>query len=69
MKISRKSVISGVERTKDIPLNPEDYVLWTNGAGNIQTLMPYLTDVDREFILSGITQKEWKNAFVGIDAE
>ena len=25
--------------------------------------MPYLNDEDREFILSGITPQEWKNAF------
>jgi hypothetical protein len=63
MLIKRKSVISGIERTRNIPVNPEDYAMWQKGYGNIQDLMPYLNDNDREFILSGITAGEWDNAF------
>lgn len=63
MKITRKSVISGIERVKDIPVNPEHFIQWVNGAGSIQDIMPYLNTEDREFILSGIVQKEWDDAF------
>jgi hypothetical protein len=63
MYIKRKSVISGVERTKNIPVNPDDYMSWKAGFGSIQDLMPYLSDTDREFILSGITPDEWDEAF------
>jgi hypothetical protein len=63
MLIKRKSVISGVERTQDIPVDPNDYMLWQTGTVNIQEVMPYLTDSDREFILSGITDEEWDSAF------
>ena len=63
MYIKRKSVISGIERTRSIPVNPDDYFAWQSGIGNIQDLMPYLTDDDREFILSGITPEEWDEAF------
>jgi hypothetical protein len=63
MKITRKSVISGIQRTKDIPVNPEDMIMWQAGYANIQDLMPYLNDSDREFILSGITSDEWKKIF------
>lgn len=63
MLIKRKSVISGVENIRDIPVNPEDMLAWEAGVGNIQDLMPYLNDDDREFILSGITPEEWDNAF------
>lgn len=59
MRITRKSVITGIERTKDIPVNPDDYISWEKGYGNMQDLMPYLTDDDREFILSGIVPGEW----------
>jgi hypothetical protein len=31
--------------------------------------MPYLTDSDREFILSGITAEEWDDAFSDLGAE
>ena len=67
MRITRKSIISGIERTRDIPVNPEDFITWEKGYGSIQELMPYLSDSDREFILSGITPSEWKTIWV--DAE
>jgi hypothetical protein len=63
MIIKRKSVISGIERIRNIPVNPEDYAMWEKGYGNIQDLMPYLNDSDREFILSGIVDSEWDNVF------
>jgi hypothetical protein len=63
MLITRKSVISGIERTLDIPVNPEDYIAWLDGNGAIQDLMPYLNAADREFILSGIISEEWDSLF------
>lgn len=60
MRITRKSIISGIERTRDIPVNPDDFISWEKGYGNVQDLMPYLTDEDREFILSGIVAGEWE---------
>ena len=63
MLIRRISAISGVTRTRDIPVNPEDMMLWSQGGVNIQDAMPYLNDSDREFILSGITDEEWDDAF------
>lgn len=69
MYIKRKSVISGIERTRSIPVNPEDYFSWQAGAGSIQDLMPYLCDNDLEFILSGITPEEWDEMFADCDEE
>lgn len=63
MWIKRKSVISGIERTLNIPVNPDDFIAWQAGLGSIQDLMPYLNDNDREFILSGITSEEWDEMF------
>jgi len=63
MIIKRTSVFSGMTRSKDIPVDPKDYAEYEAGYGSIHDLMPYLTDEDREFILSGITPQEWKNAF------
>jgi hypothetical protein len=63
MKIVRRSVISGVIHTRDIPVNPDDYISWELGVGSIQDLIPYLSDNDREFILSGITSDEWDSVF------
>lgn len=69
MYIKRKSVISGIERTRSIPVNPEDYFAWLAGVGSIQDLMPYLNDADCEFILSGITPEEWNEVFLPIEEE
>ncbi len=63
MWIKRTSAITGIERTRNIPVNPDDFFLWKNGDVNIQDSMPYLTDSDREFILSGITDDEWDDIF------
>jgi hypothetical protein len=63
MWIKRKSVISGIERTRSIPANPDDYLAWQAGIASIQDAMPYLNDDDREFVLSGITPEEWEDAF------
>jgi hypothetical protein len=30
-----------------------DYIEWKNGAGFIQDLMPYLSESDRELLISG----------------
>jgi hypothetical protein len=63
MWIKRKSILTGVERTRNIPVNPDDMIAWQAGIGSIQDLMPYLNDSDREFILSGISDGEWDEAF------
>lgn len=63
MLVRRKSVLSGIERTRNIPVNPEDMLLWESGLVSIDDSMPYLNDVDRQFILSGITEYEWNDAF------
>lgn len=63
MWIKRKSILTGVERTRNIPVNPDDMAVWQTGLGSIQDLMPYLNDSDRDFILSGITDGEWEKTF------
>lgn len=63
MKIKRTSIISGIERVKDIPVNPEDWVNYDMGYLSIDEAMPYLNDEDISFIISGITKDEWENAF------
>lgn len=63
MYVTRKSVLTGIVRTRDIPVKKEDLDLYESGACAIADVMPYLSDSDREFIMTGITSKEWKNAF------
>ena len=58
MNITRVSMLSGVERTLDIPVTDEQLSNWNSGM-LIQDVMPNLTDDQREFIISGITADEW----------
>lgn len=60
MKITRVSAISGIERTREIPVNPEDFIAWQQNLAPIDELMPYLNAEDKEFILSGIVAHEWE---------
>lgn len=60
MLIERKSILSGVVRTLDIPVTEEQLALWQGGM-LIQNAMPNLSPDHREFIMTGITQEEWEN--------
>ena len=63
MQIKRKSVISGIWRTREIRVRPDDYDSWEKGYASVNDAMPYLNDDDRTFILAGITDSEWRQAF------
>ena len=63
MIIKKTSAFSGIVRTKDIPMDPKDFAQYAAGYGSMDDLLPYLSIEDREFILSGMTPQEWKNAF------
>jgi len=58
MKITRKSILSGITRTLDIPVTEDQMQAWRGGV-LIQRAMPNLSDDLREFIMSGITADEW----------
>jgi hypothetical protein len=68
MKITRISMLSGIERTRDIPCTEDQYSLYEKGA-HIQTAMPNISAGDREFIISGITDEEWDEVFTEEDEE
>jgi hypothetical protein len=59
LEITRKSMLSGTVRTREIDVSPEVLEKWERGEGLIQTLMPNLTPDDREFIMTGVTKEEW----------
>jgi len=62
MQFIRKSILSGVTRSRDIDVTEEEYDRWRSGV-LIQRAMPHLSDVDREFIMTGITEEEWNAEF------
>ena len=62
MQITRVSKLTGVERTLEMDVTPEQLDAWTNGAF-IQDACPTLTASEREFIKTGVTDEEWDAAF------
>lgn len=68
MEITRTSQLSGIERTLDIPVTQEQLDKW-NAGEHIQRVMPNLTAGQREFLMTGITNEEWDEAFKEEDEE
>ncbi len=66
MLIRRTSAFTGVVHEREIACDPEHFAQWQLGA-HIQRVMPYLSDADREFIKTGVTQEEWNAAFKEVD--
>ena len=68
MLIERRSLVSGVLRTLDLPITEDQIEMWENGA-KVQDAFPNLTHTQREFILTGITDDEWDETFPPEDNE
>lgn len=62
MLITRRSMFSGITRTKEINILPEQLQAWQDG-GLIQNVAPHLSAEDREFIVSGVTSSEWDELY------
>ncbi len=69
MLITRKSMLTGIERTLDIPCTQEQLDAWNQGQGLIQRIMPDLTADQREFIMTGCTPEEWDAAYEDYENE
>jgi hypothetical protein len=65
MKITRKSALSGLEHTMDLPITQEQFDRWQLNSlpGLIQHVFPHLTADQREFLMTGVTQEEWDATF------
>jgi hypothetical protein len=59
-------MFTGITRTRDLPVTEDQLDAWYNGTV-IQNAMPHLSVSDREFIMTGVTDEEWEDAF-GEDA-
>jgi hypothetical protein len=62
MKITRTSLLSGIEHTKDLPISQKQLDDFNSGM-KIQNVFPELDAYQREFILTGMLKKEWDEAF------
>lgn len=67
MLIIRKSPFTGSLNTMEIPVTQEELDCYFNNYNNIQDVFPHLSPSQREFIKTGITDKEWEDEFGGDD--
>ena len=58
-EFTRKSMISGMFNTREISISYEEYDAYLKSGALIQNYFPHLTDSEREFLLTGITDEEW----------
>jgi len=66
MKVTRTSIITGTTRTMDLPITEEQMALYESpNAPLIQSVFPHLSNDQREFIMTGITQAEWDEYITG----
>ena len=63
MEITRKSMLSGVVRTRELPVTQKQMDIYERTDEKIQDVFPELSAGDREFIMTGITDEEWDAAF------
>jgi len=64
MIIERRSHVSGIVRSMDLPIQPEQLEAWRMGQ-HAQKAFPNLTPAQREFIMTGCTEAEWDSMFAG----
>jgi hypothetical protein len=62
MVITRTSLFSGKVNTMDLPITQEQIDRW-DGGELIQNVFPDFTPSQREFLITGITDEEWEDAF------
>lgn len=68
MNVTRRSPFSGKTNTRFIRgLTEEMMNRYRAGEYPIQNIMPNISPEDREFIMTGITPEEWKEAFGQIE--
>ena len=63
MLIKRTSPLSGKTHEMDINVTEAQLTHYFNGDSLIQDVFPDLTANEREFIMTGITEKEWDELF------
>lgn len=62
IKITRMSMLTGLEHTMELDITEEQLARFNAGA-MVQHAFPHLKPAEREFILNGTTEEEWNAAF------
>ncbi len=66
MIITRISRLTGIENTFNIDVTPEQLARIENRMNTkelIQDIVPHLSNGEREFLMTGITNEEWLEIF------
>ena len=63
MLITRRSILSGIERTFDLNVTEEQLIQYYEECMLAQVAFPNLTEDERKFIMTGITKDEWEKEF------
>lgn len=61
-KVTRQSPLTNGPVTRTLPLTLDQYSRWERGE-LIQIALPHLTPDEREFLLTGMSEEEWKTNF------
>ena len=69
MLVTKRSIMSGLNHTLDLPITQEQLDRYNRGLELVQNIFPNLTPSQREFLMSGTTDEEWKEAFGGMEEE
>ena len=64
MMITKKSMFSGTAHTMELPVTQAQLDRWQGGE-LIQTVFPFLSVPEREFLMTGVTAAEWDHEFGG----
>ena len=67
MLVTRKSLWSGITRTVDLPITEQQLNDWENNGALAQVAFSNLTEAQREFIISGMTEEEWEEMSEDVD--
>ena len=62
MKITKKSTLTGNVSSMELDITIDQIAQWQGGK-LIQNVFPNLTPSEREFLMNGITETEWNEAF------
>lgn len=63
MLISRVSPRTKETNTREINVTQAQLDAWQNTDVPIQTVMPHISEDDREFIMTGYTPEDWEAIF------
>lgn len=59
MVVSNMSILSNTTNRMEVNITEEQLKRWTETEEAIHEIAPQLTEVEREFILFGVTPEEW----------